>query len=96
MAYDAVNNILFVYQQNGTQRVVAFDGDTGAELGSITPASAGVASAQKNGSYIEYSEGTGTVWFASGGGVNTNLTMLKYSYVVTDDSSVADWSLFEQ
>lgn len=97
LAYDAVNNIVFaLHQSSSNRRVVAFDGDTGDVLGQVVPESTTVHGGQKNGSYIEYTEGSGTVWFASCGGVNTNLTMLKYSYIVTDDSSVADWSLFEK
>jgi hypothetical protein len=95
MAYDEINDVLFIHPEVGGLAVYALDGTTGAEIGTASTVSQLNGTAGYNGAFISPAPQAGTLWMAGrAAGGDTNSALYKWTYVYTPDARVADWTMY--
>jgi len=95
MAYDEVNDVLFVHPENGGLAVYALDGTTGETIGTATTINQLNGTAGYNGGYVQPLPLAGTVFLAGRlAGGSTQAALWRWTYVYTPESTVSDWVLY--
>lgn len=94
-AYDEINNVVIILGVGARTTVKAFNGTTGAEIGSQAVVQMLNGTPGYNGAHIAPTAGGGTVWLAGrldGGSVEAGLW--KLTYTATSTSNVSDWMMY--
>lgn len=91
LVFDSVNNVLFAFTG---ATIFALNGDTGAQLGTVTVTNPIFATPGYAGAVVSPTTNAGTLWMAGRTDTN-NVVLQKLTYTVTPTpAAVNDWAIY--